>query len=87
MTTLPSVRHLGGNQYAVTIGDETRHIDLDGSICVTDDAYNTHEALFDEVGEDYIFAPMHGTDEWDTAAIQYVAGYTDVDGLIDRLIA
>ena len=62
------VIRLGGNQYAVTIDDNTENVDLDGNTIVSDDDYTTLENA--GMNMDVFLSPQHseGDAYWYLAA-------------------
>lgn len=74
---------LGGNQYSVTIGDETRNIDLDGLTVVSDEDYRRLDDAW--LDNDTFIAPMHSDgDMFREEAAHTAANYSgfDVDAYI-----
>jgi len=85
MDTTTTVRSLGGNQYEVTIGEETRTIDLDGYTVISDTDWNR----IDDAGldDDTFISPHHDDgDEFWAAAANEAANYSgfDVDAFIEE---
>ena len=72
------IKERGGNQYEVTIGDETKLVDLDGVDCFTNEDYA--RIVEEGVDADFIFAPMHNAgDEFWAAAVEYVTQNSRID--------
>ena len=72
------VIRLGGNQYAVTIDDNTKNVDLDGNTIVSDDDYTTLENAGMDM--DKFLSPQHSEGDafWYLAA-KCAANYTGFD--------
>jgi len=74
---MEKVINLGGNQYEVTIGDETRIIDMDGITAVSNEDY---DRLEEEGLADNFYAPIHSTgDEFWGLALQEMLNYSEFD--------
>jgi len=80
-----SIKPMGGNQYQVTIGNESRIVDLDGFTVVTDEVSDAMDVA--GMDTDLIMSPQYANPEGDDpffeAAVKYVANFSpySVDNL------
>lgn len=69
----------GGNQYLVTIGEDTKNVDLDGMTVMSDEDYNKVEEA-GLIQEDTMISPQHWNlaeeDYFFKAALEYAANYS-----------